>query len=103
MKHVVTHGLGFDKAKKVADHAMDAYKQRFPQYNPNARWVDDKRADITFSVKGVSLHGSLEVNERDIEMELDVPFLLRPFKGKALSVIEDEIKVWVAKAKAGEV
>jgi len=103
MKHVVTHGLGFDTAKKVAEHAMDSYKQRFSQYSPSARWVDDKRADITFNVKGVSLSGSLEVNDKDIEMELEVPFLLRPFKGKALSVIEEEIKNWVAKAKAGEI
>ncbi len=103
MKHVVKHGLGFETAKKVADHAMESYKQRFPQYHPTARWVDDRRADIHFSVKGIDLTGSLEVNDQDIEMELDVPFLLRPFKGKALSVIEEEIQEWVAKAKAGEV
>ena len=35
-------------------------------------------------------------------MELDVPFLLKPFKGKALGVIEEEIKKWMAKAEAGE-
>jgi len=103
MKHVVSHGLGFETARKVADHAMDAYKARFPQYKPNARWLDEKRAEITFSVKGMSLNGSIEVNDKDIELELEVPFLLKPFKGKALAVIEEEIKEWVAKAKSGEV
>jgi hypothetical protein len=29
--------------------------------------------------------------------------LLRPFKGTAISVIEGEIKHWIAKAKAGEI
>jgi hypothetical protein len=33
-------------------------------------------------------------------MDLDVPFLLRPFQGKAISVIEGEIKEWLAKEKA---
>ncbi|MCC6669334.1 MAG: polyhydroxyalkanoic acid system family protein [Polyangiaceae bacterium] len=102
MKHVVHHGLGFDTAKKVADAAFVSYKERFSQYHPEARWVDDKRAEITFKVKGVSLAGSLDVNERDIEMDLDVPFVLRPFKGKAIGLIEEEIKKWVEKAKNGQ-
>jgi hypothetical protein len=29
-----------------------------------------------------------------------VPFLLKPFQGQALSVIEGEIKEWLAKEKA---
>lgn len=103
MKHVVHHGLGFDTAKKVADRAFAAYKERFAQYHPHAHWVNDKRAEITFKVKGISLNGTLEVNERDIEMDLDVPFMLRPFKGTAIKLIEEEIDNWVEKAKKGEI
>jgi hypothetical protein len=36
-------------------------------------------------------------------MELNVPFLLRPFQKTALGVIENEIKRWIDKAKAGKV
>ena len=103
MKHVVPHGLGFDKAKKVADAAFEAYRARFPQYKPTAKWVNDRRAEITFSVKGLTLDGALEVDEKNIEMDLDVPFILKPFKGKAISVIEEEIQNWIKKAKAGEI
>ena len=39
----------------------------------------------------------------EVTLDLDVPFLLKPFKSKALEVIEREIKVWVAKAKRGEI
>ena len=53
-------------------------------------------------MKGVSLKGSLEVNEKDIALDLDVPFLLRPFKGQALQVIEEEIRSWIGKSKAGQ-
>lgn len=103
MKHVVTHNLGQEKAKQVAQAAFNSYRERYSQYNPNANWVDDRRAEITFNVKGLKLEGTMQVNPNDIEMELDVPFLLKPFKGKALSVIEEEIKKWISKAKAGEV
>jgi hypothetical protein len=103
MKHVVPHGLGQDKAKQVAQAAFESYRTRYAKYEPQATWRDDRHAQITFSVKGMKLTGSLQVNPDDIEMDLDVPFMLRPFKGKALSVIEEEIKKWVSKAKAGEI
>lgn len=103
MKHVVHHGLGFEKAKKVTEAAVGSYTERFQKYDPKISWKSDRKAQIIFTVKGVSLEGVLEVGDKDIEMDLDVPFLLRPFKGKAISVIEEEIKKWIAKAKAGEI
>ena len=103
MKHVVPHGLGQAKAKQVAEAAIKSYSERFAKYSPSAQWVDDKRAQIGFTAKGISLSGTLQVNPNDIEMDLDVPFILRPFKGKAMSVIEEEINKWVAKAKAGQI
>ena len=60
-------------------------------------------------MEGLECTSVSEISERDldnldfyIEMDLDVPFVLRPFKGKAMGVIEEEIKKWIAKAKAGE-
>jgi hypothetical protein len=82
---------------------MASYAERFAKYNPTTTWVSDDKANVSFSVKGMTLNGELTVTDEHIDMDLDVPFLLKPFKGKALSVIEEEIKKWVAKAKAGEV
>jgi hypothetical protein len=103
MKHVVSHDLGQEKAKKVADAAIASYSERFKQYSPQAKWVNDKRAEISFNVKGMSLSGTVDVNPSTIEMDLDVPFLLRPFKGTAMGVIEEEMQKWLGKAKAGEI
>lgn len=103
MKHTVPHKLGREKARKVADSAFESYKSRFTDYKPTSRWVTDDRAEIAFNVKGVTLSGNVEVKEDTFEMELDVPFMLRPFKGKALSVIEGEIRKWIGKAESGEV
>jgi putative polyhydroxyalkanoic acid system protein len=103
MKHAVPHDLGQELAKKVADSAFASYAQKFGKYDPKSVWVSPTRANISFSVKGMTLKGTLEVSSTTIEMDLDVPFLLRPFKGTAISVIEGEIKHWITKAKAGEI
>jgi hypothetical protein len=103
MKHAVPHDLGPDRAKLVAESAISSYEKRFEKYQAKARWVSPTRADISFNVKGISLSGTLEVKANAIEMDLDVPFLLRPFKSTAIGVIEEEIKSWIAQAKAGKI
>jgi hypothetical protein len=103
MKHSVPHDLGQEKAKKAAESALANYSQKFAKYSPQTRWVSDNKANISFNIKGVTLSGSMEVLSNAITMDLDVPFLFRPFKGQALSIIEGEIKEWIAKAKKGEV
>lgn len=103
MKHAVPHDLGQEKAKQVAEAAIKSYSERFAKYNPKANWLDERRADISFNVKGIKLSGLMHVNPDSIEMDLDVPFMLKPFKGKALSVIEEEIKKWIEKAKLRQV
>jgi hypothetical protein len=103
MKHVVPHDLGQERAKQVATAAMDSYAKKLAKYSPRTSWVSDGRASISFSVKGMTLNGAIEVTAQTFEMELDVPFLLRPFQGTAIKVIEDEIRGWMAKAKAGTI
>jgi hypothetical protein len=45
----------------------------------------------------------VEVTDKSIDMDLDVPFLLKPFQGTAMKVISDEIQNWMEKAKRGEI
>lgn len=103
MKHSVSHDLGAEKARQVAEAAFASYKAKFESYHPVATWVSDRRAEIGFSIKGMSLNGVMEVSATTIDMELDVPFLFRPFRGTALAMIEKEINAWIAKARAGEI
>ena len=100
MKHSVPHDLGQERAKKVAESALSAYSQKYATYNPQVKWTGPNRAEISFKVKGMSLSGTLEVLDRSIDLDIEVPFLLRPFKSQALSVIEGEINEWISKAKA---
>lgn len=103
MKHSVSHDLGQQRAKQAAQAAIAAYEHKFAKYHPQTRWVTDSRAEISFSVKGMHLSGSIEVLERSIDLDMDVPFLLRPFKNQAIGVIEGEIREWIDKARAGQI
>ncbi|HET7542181.1 MAG TPA: polyhydroxyalkanoic acid system family protein [Polyangiaceae bacterium] len=100
MKHSVPHDLGQERAKKIAESALATYAQKYAHYGAQVTWKGPNKADISFKVKGMSLSGSLEVLERAIDLDMDVPFLLRPFKSQALGVIEGEINEWIKKAKA---
>jgi hypothetical protein len=90
-------------AKKAVDKAFESYSKRFADYHPTLEWVNDQHAKAGFSVKGISLKGEFGITPKVIELELDVPFVFRIFKNKALEVIEREVTQWVAKAKAGEI
>ncbi len=102
MKHVIKHKLPDAMARKATDKAFAAYQERFSEYSPTANWVSDERAEISFNAKGIKLDGAIELRPGEIGLELDVPMLFRPFKKKALGVIEEQIQVWIGKAEAGE-
>jgi hypothetical protein len=102
MEHRVSHDVGRDLAKKATIAAFDAYAHKYGQYSPKTTWTADYSAKVSFSVKGLSLEGKVEVREHEIGLNLDVPFLLRPFKSRALEIIEREIGVWCDKAKNGQ-
>ncbi len=103
MKHSVPHDLEPETAKKVTLAAWDSYSKKFSKYSPTIDWASDSKAKIGFTAKGISLNGSIELKPSTIDLDLDVPFILKPFRGKAIAVIEEEIKAWIGKAKAGEI
>jgi Putative polyhydroxyalkanoic acid system protein (PHA_gran_rgn) len=102
VKHQVAHDLSLPLAKKAVNKAFESYSQRFAEYKPTLTWIDERNAKAGFSVKGINLKGGFEISDKAIGLELDVPFVFRVFKNRALGVIEKEVIGWVAKAKAGE-
>ncbi len=102
MKHEIPHDLEPAIARIVASRALDSYRARFADYHPRVEWVSERDANIEFHVKGLRLHGSVNLLPHAIQFDLDVPFVLKLFKGRAIDVIEREVRHWIAKAKAGE-
>ncbi|MEE9384830.1 MAG: polyhydroxyalkanoic acid system family protein [Nannocystaceae bacterium] len=102
VKHDIPHDLDASLARIAAQKAVDSYRGRFAQYNFSERWVDDTTMAFDFAVAGTKLEGSLGIRERHYELDLQVPFVFKVFRGKAISIIEREVNKWVAKAKNGD-
>ncbi|MFO0613753.1 MAG: polyhydroxyalkanoic acid system family protein [Polyangiaceae bacterium] len=102
MDHVVAHDLGRELAKKATVAAIQSYVKRYEQYSPRTTWTGDYQATVALRVKGIHLEGRMDIRDQEIAMNLDVPFVLRPFRARALQIIDREIGAWMARAKAGE-
>lgn len=101
IEHRLTHDLTPEVAKRCLEKALEGYAARFPDYRPTYNWTGSDEVAIAFSAKGVTLKGGVRLRPGAMEIDLDVPFLLRPLKGTAIKVIEDEFRKWMQEAKAG--
>ncbi len=102
MKHEVPHDLPLASARLATAKAFESYQAKFAEYSPTVAWVDDTHANISFGVKGIVLRGSVLVLAKSIELDLDVSFVFKLFKKKAIDVIDEEVRFWIDKAKRGE-
>lgn len=102
MKHVIKHDLSIDLARKAMKKAFEMYVAKFEKYNPTANWTSENQVKIGFEAKGVKIQGDVDLRPNEIEVDMSVPFLLKPFQGKAIDVVDKEIKEWIGKAKNGE-
>jgi hypothetical protein len=103
LEHEIRHDLPPEQAQRVAKQAIQSYAERFAKYTPEVQWRGDNQADFAFTVKGMRLTGGIVIEPSRFRLSLDVPFVLRPFKGRAFAVIEREVQDWLAKAKSGQV
>ena len=89
-------------ARKAADAALEAYATRFAEFAPQITWTGDRTAEVAFKAKGMTLKGTFEIRDDAIDMDMEVPLLLRPFRQKALDVVEGKVQEWIDKARRGE-
>jgi len=100
--HDIPHDLDISLARLAAKKAAEAYGKRFAEYDYEAKWVSENRVELGFTVVGKRLEGAMTIKPDRLELELDVPLMLRPFRGKAIEIIEKEARSWLDKAKRGE-
>ena len=103
MKQSFQHNLGEKKAKVIVCAAMNSYAKKCVQYNPMFNWISDKKANVFFQVSLAKVNGSLEICDRFIHFDINVPFMLRAFKNQAVAVVENEMSYWIKKAEIGEI
>lgn len=97
------HDLGSQLARATIDEAAESYRERFDKYAPSFRWQHESRFEYRFRAKGLEIGGAIELRAASIIVELDVPLLFVPLKGRALAIVERELQSWIARARAGEI
>jgi hypothetical protein len=106
MKHVIQHHLDVAQSRRIAERALEHYEKRFARYEPKVRWLDERRADVTFTAKGMAMRGMVELQPGALAVDLEVPFLFRAFRGTAVRLLETELKKFLAEhapaAQAGQ-
>ena len=98
MKHVFSHNIDFETAKRAVDMAWESYKERLAKYRPSLEWVDDSMAKVGFKVGSIAFRCEILVGSTEFEVSASVPAIFRMFKKRAILVIEDDIRKWTAKA-----
>lgn len=102
MKHRIHHGLEVGLAKKAIGKAMEAYSARFAEYQPSFHWETDTRGRLSFRAKAMSVEGDIEILGDEVTVDLEVPFILKIFRNKAVQIIDREVTAWCEKARNGE-
>jgi putative polyhydroxyalkanoate system protein len=69
------HTLGPGEARQRLQQLMDRFSRK---YGFHVRWEQEGRA----SVKGRGVKGSLELKNGQVRLDLNLSFLLSPFKSK---------------------
>lgn len=79
------HALGKEGARKTAEKLA---KSLSAEYNAKCEWVND---ELCFSSPGVK--GKLCVGDQDLEIMVDLGFMLQPLKSKIESSIVSQLDV----------
>jgi hypothetical protein len=103
MEHRIEHDLSQEQARKAVRRAVETYTERFAKYVTETQWVNDDEVHVGFNAKGAKLSGRLRIVPHAVVIDMDVPFLLRPFKSKAIEVIDAQVQKWVQRVRSGEV
>ena len=91
----VPHKLDDAQARAAVEKAFDHYRTKYATYKPRLKWLDEHRAEVSFTAKGVTLSGTVVLTPGQIVMDAKVPFLLKPFTKKAVAAIESEMHKWL--------
>lgn len=75
---------GYDEAKKRIPEVIEKFGVKAE--------VKTDDANSTFSAKGSGFEAKIQFTETEAIVNVDLGFLLKPFKGKILETIEKQIK-----------
>lgn len=95
VEHIISHSLSMSDLIENAKKAIAEYTTKYAQYEPQFVWEGEQKISIKFSTKGITIQGVVFLNPQELKLELEVPFLLRMFKNKAIELIDKEAQKWL--------
>lgn len=78
-----THTMGLDAARKTAEKLAEKLEKDFQL---DSQWVGNQ---LKFTRSGVK--GALDVTDKDVSIEISLGFMLKAFKGKIQSEIDQNL------------
>lgn len=94
-RHVFSHPLDDIGARALIEQAFSHYAERYPSANLQLLWMSDTRAELLGLARGLKLKARIELMTSRCVLDVDVPFVLRPFQDVAQRAIEREVKRWL--------
>lgn len=101
MKHTVTHPLTRDAARTTLDRMLQTYGSHYAEHDVRTAWADDDTATIAFQVGRRTVEGRVAVRDDCYELDVDLPFLLRPFQGRIARAVDEEVAKWLDATSGG--
>ncbi|MFO0574528.1 MAG: polyhydroxyalkanoic acid system family protein [Polyangia bacterium] len=89
------HARDPSRVRALLEEALAHYRDRHPRASPKMVWQGPNRAELSAHVRGIRLTGHVTLLPDAVEVEVEVPFLLRPFQGLAISRVEHEVERWL--------
>ena len=93
MEFVRAHKMNRGMAKGHIESRVPKWREEFKDAisNPLHSWQGDIM-HFSFRARGFAIKGRLKVNETHVELEVDVPLLLRPVEGVIRPRVEAGLK-----------
>jgi hypothetical protein len=97
-RHVLPHPLDDAGARALIGQAFSHYAERYPAAKLQLVWTSDTRAELEGLARGLKMKARVELQPGRCLLDVDVPFVLRPFQDLAQRAIEREVKRWLERA-----
>ena len=94
-RHVFVHTLSPAAARALIDEAFAHYAARYPVANLQLTWHSEQHAELGGLARGLKLRAKIELTPGQCLLDVDVPFVLRPFQDVAKRAIEREVGRWL--------
>ena len=94
MKHQVEHQLAPDSARDLIESLVETYKEHYAEIPVSSAWAEQDRLVFDVKVRGRQVVGEVVVCADRYDFEVDLPWALRPFKGRITSLLDREVARW---------